>query len=328
MSDLTEIPDLSEQSPNAADLEESSGLSRVARFLLWGGVFLAMLIFFTLLKLPEDRIRNYVQGAIASALSQQDIGFTAGKSSFSLIFGPSYTMKNITLTFPSPEETVKIEEVSVSPSLLALFTGKAGGTFMVRNKGGSIKGSYYQPLSSRSNHISADFTADRMDLGALGLLPALANLKGSAMMSGHGNLDGDTSVPSTLNGDIHLNLSRINIDSQSLLGFNLPRLSVSEGTADVSFGRGKAIIKTLKLGKSVADDIRATITGDLTLSRTWGTSMLNARANFSLSPSVMKAFPLIDALLAQGKQPDGSYAYQLSGPVMSINPQPIGAGGH
>lgn len=328
MTDLTEIPDLSDDPAGSPEAEEISSSARVIRWLAWGGVFLVFLIFFTLLKLPQDRVRDYVQGIIASTLSQQDIGFSAEKTSFSLLFGPSYTMRNITLTFPAPLDPVKIEEVSVSPSLLGLFTGKAGGTFLVRNKGGSLKGSYFQPLSSKSSHISADFTADRLDLGALGVLLALANLKGAAVLSGSGTIDGDPSVPSTLNGDIRLNLSRIVIESQTVMGFNLPRLSVSEGTVNVSLGKGKAAIRTLSLGRNVSDDIRAKVTGDVNLGRNWPGSSISARADFSLSAAVMKAFPLIDALLNQGKQADGSYAFRLTGPVTAINPQPIESAGH
>lgn len=330
MSDLTEFPDLSGEQTGAPEPEPVSMSSRLLRALLWGGLFLALLVFFTLLKLPQDRVRNYVQGAIASALSQQDIGFTAGSSSFTLLFGPgpSYTMRKITLTFPPPQDPIKIDEVSVTPSLLGLLTGKAGGTFKVKNNGGTLKGSYFQPLSLKSSHLSADFTADRMDLGALGLLPALANLKGSAVLSGSGTIDGDATVPSTLNGEVQVTLSRIVIDSQSVLGFNLPRLSVSEGTVDVTLGRGKATFRSLKLGRTPADDIRATVTGDVTLGRSWPTSSISARADFSLSPAVMKAFPLIDALLNQGKQADGSYAFRLTGPVTAINPEPVGSGGH
>ena len=45
-----------------------------------------------------------------------------------------------------------------------------------------------------------------------------------------------------------------------------------------------------------------------------------------LSQSVMKALVLAEALMAPAKQPDGSYAYELDGPINGINPVPLPAG--
>ena len=64
------------------------------------GVF--CLVIFTILKLPEDRIKNYVQGTVASMLAPKGIVFTADKGYISIGWGISYVMKGVTLNFPPP----------------------------------------------------------------------------------------------------------------------------------------------------------------------------------------------------------------------------------
>jgi hypothetical protein len=98
---------------------------------------------------------------------------------------------------------------------------------------------------------------------------------------------------------------------------------------DVEIDKAKVTIKTFQLGKAsnTTDDVHATVSGDLTLGKQWESSNLNAKATFSVSDNVKKAFVLLDALLGSAKQPDGSYAYSLTGPISAINPLPLGGGG-
>jgi type II secretion system protein N len=109
-----------------------------------------------------------------------------------------------------------------------------------------------------------------------------------------------------------MDLSKLVIEQQSVVGFALPRMNISEGKIDIAIEKGKLALKNVKLGKS-GDDLRANVTGDLVLGKTWDSSLLNAKVNFALSEMVTKALVLVDALLTPGKQPDGSYTYSLNG---------------
>jgi type II secretion system protein N len=236
-------------------------------------------------------------------------------------------MKDITLSFPPPQEPIHIDQISVSPSLLSALTGKMGASVRVENKGGTLRASFKSPMRGPSGPVSFSFDSSNMDLGSLGVLPAMTGIRGSATVNGEGTVDGDTSAPTTLNGKIKADLSKIVIDQQTFMGFSIPRLIVSEGKADIDIKQGKAMIKTLRLGKpgSTTDDIRANVTGDVTLGRNLGYSTLNVKTDFSLSQNVLKAFILLDAILGPAKQADGSYAYQLTGPVNGPNVVPMGS---
>jgi type II secretion system protein N len=303
-----------------------SRFKRIMKLFGWLSLGIFCLLLFTLLKLPEDKIRNYVQGMISSQLSAQGITLTANQSSLSIGFGVSYTMKDITLSFPPPQEPIHIDQVSVSPSILSAFLGKMGATIEVENKGGTLHASFSSPMSGPSGPVSFSFNCSNLDLGSLGILPAMANLRGSALANGEGHLDGDTSLPTTLNGKFKLDLAKIVIDQQTLFGFSIPRLTVSEGKGDVEVNGGKALIKTLRLGKpgSATDDIKANVTGDMVIGKNLPYSTLNIKTDFSLSQNVLKAFVLLDAILGPAKKADGSYSYTINGPLSSPNAVPNG----
>jgi type II secretion system protein N len=299
-----------------------SRLQRTLKTAGWVSFGIFCFLVFTILKLPEDRIKNYVQGTIASMLAPKGITFSAEKGYISIGWGIAYVMKGVTLNFPPPDAPAHIEKVTFSPSILPSLFGYQGGSLWIYNGDGKLTGSF----STKGTQLSASFSAKQMDLGKLGLLPLAAGVHGSAMLNGSGSFAGDMSIPSTLTGDLDLNLNKVHLDQQTIAGFSVPALSVSEGKIELSADKGKATIKTFRLGKpGSSDDIQATGSGDVMLGRNWDSSTLNGKVNFKLSDNILKAFVLIDALLGPGKQGDGSYSFTLNGPVTSPNPTPVGA---
>jgi type II secretion system protein N len=322
------MDEITTQSPldSSIEIQEDTGggLRKIFSRTGWAIAGVVLLTLFTLLKLPEDRLRAYIEGMISSQLSQQGITMTSSQSWISIGLGISYTMKDIVLTMPPPSEPIKIEKVTVSPYILPLLEHKAGAKIVVDNKGGKLTLSILQSLKQGSGEVSWSIKAQDLDIGGLGLLPALAGLHGSAIINGNGDVAGDMNVPSSLSGNIDFSLAKIVLDSQTLMGFAVPKLTISEGKLEVQVDKGKAHVKTLDLGKASNpnDDIRAKVTGDVVLGRNWQYSTLNLRADFSLSQNVIKSFVLIDALLSAGKKPDGSYSYTISGPLYSPTPTP------
>src|SRR5688500_12752488 len=73
---------------------------RILRGLVWFAFALFCLIGFTLLKLPDDRIKAYALGTINAQLAPKGISMTAVQGYVSLGFGISYVMKEVTLNLP------------------------------------------------------------------------------------------------------------------------------------------------------------------------------------------------------------------------------------
>lgn len=299
------------QSPAAE--ESPSRFVKIARLTSWIVFSIFCLVLFTILKLPEDRLRQFIQGTIARELGQQGIGFRVNQGKVSIGLGISYVMKEVTLTFQDSGKTTKIDELTVAPSILPLLLGKMGGRVSLENAGGSLQGK----VALSNNEMDISFKTKDLNLGKLGVFD-MGGVQGSAVTTGSGSIEGNSNIPSTLTGDVNLNLKSIVIDQQSILGFSIPRLSISNGDLELDVSKGKAKIVKLQLGKpGSSDDIQATVSGDILLGRNWDTSTMDLKITLRLSDQLRRSFALLDALLGSMKQPDGSYAMRLSGPLTS-----------
>ena len=297
---------------------------KILRRTLWTFFTLFCFLLFTLMKLPEDRIKNYIDGSLNLILKPRGISISSSDSHLSYLFGISYVMKDVTLVIPPPAVPIHIEKIEVSPSILPLLLGKLGGTLHIEQGSGSMKGSF----SIKNTQISTSGKFKKFDIGKSGLLAIAAEIQGSAVLDGELDLSGDFSVPQSIEGNTRLHLSHIVLEPQSISGFSIPRLNISEGTFDLNIAKGKALIKTLQLGKTggTPDDLRGTLTGDITLAKQWESSLLNLKSHFSLSETMLKSFMILDLILSAGKQPDGSFAFSLTGPLDGPFPSPLTGG--
>lgn len=299
--------------------------SRFGRILRTGAwIFLGFfcLTFFTLIKLPEDRIKGFVQGNLASMLATKGITYTAGETKFSYLFGISYVMHDVTLNFPPPEPSAHVEKITVSPSILPMLIGKLGASITIKNGDGEMT----VTGAMRGSHVSAALDAQQFDIGRIGLLKILTDVSGSAVVNGKARFSTSMDDMTDTDATLDLDLRKIVINAQSIQGFSIPRLEMSEGRIEADVDHGKGQVKTLRLGRpdSATDDIKAKISGDILFGKTLQNNTINLKTVFSLSPSLLKSFVLLDAILAQGKQANGDYAYNLQGPLLSPNPIPAG----
>ena len=259
-----------------------------------------------------------MQGATLSS-AEEDLSF---------LLLPSYEMKKVTLTLPPPGEVVHLEKISVSPLFLPLFLGRAGAEVQIQQGKGKLNASF----SNRNTFFSTTFQAENLDLGRLGVLPLFLKIQGNGMVDGKGSISTDTQAWNQSDGSINLQLSKISIEPQTIMGFSIPKISVSEGVIQASLEQGKIKISALKLGKAggsgaTADDIHAVLSGEIVLGKMLETSTLNLKAKFSFSENFLKSFMLLDTILGAGKQSDGSYAFSLTGSAMSPVSQPLPANG-
>ncbi len=300
---------------------------KILKTLAWMGLGMISLVFFTFLKIPETRLKNFIQATLVSALNTQGITLNAAQTSLSIGFGITYKLKEITLTRATSEEAIQIDEIEFSPSLFPLTFGTLAGKVSLKKGDGFLKSRFWLKNFKTSPVIQTTVQLKKIDLGKLDL----ADFKHTEEINGDLSFTGDPKVPDTWKGEINVNLSKLILPQQMLAGFLVPSLAITEGVADLKIENAKVHLNKLRLGKAGAqpedtkEDLIANATGDITLGKTLDSSTLNLKAAFKPSPGVMKAFVLLDALLAPGKQSDGSFAYQLTGPLFTPNYVPVGA---
>ncbi len=305
------------------ETDKPSRFKRATRGFAWTLFFLACLLLFTALKLPEARVKAYVVGTLSSMLSAKGVTLTAAEGRLSFFFGISYALKDVTLTFPPPEPPVRIERIVVSPSLLGLFLGRLGGSVKIENSEGWLKASGWK----RGATYGADLEADSFSLARLGVLQLASGYKGGMTISGEASFRGDPATPADWRAAMQLRLSKIVMENQPIMGFSIPRIAASEGAIDLEAEQGNVQVKSLSIGKagSTTDDLTANITGAIALGKQVESSTLDLVARFTISPTITKAFFLLEGLLKSGKQADGSYAYKVSGPITLPIPSPVTA---
>lgn len=305
-------------------------------YIVWGLFALILLLFFTLGKLPEDRVKNLIMSQISPILNSRGIQLSARQVQLSLIFGPSIVLKEVSLTPPEPDQISHIELIEITPSISSLFMGRLGGAIRIQNGKTSLRlsgnGKSVRDERGGQNFLgSLSIHADHFDIGKLALLKLLLNLNGSAILDGKVEISTQADNWASTDATIEMDVKKLQLPAQTVMlmpGFRqaFPAISISTSHLNVIIDHGKGQIKAFQVGQpnSVTDDLKGGLSGDFLLAKTSQASTCNFKTTFSFSSSFLQSMSLIDALLNPGKQPDGSYSYQVSGPLLQPNWNPIG----
>lgn len=290
--------------------------------IVFGGLIL--LILFTLVKFPQSRVRDLIQGQINAALAPQGITLTMKESDLSVFLGLKYRLKGVQLTSPDWPAPMTFDEISVSPSLLGFLTGKTAAALSIKQGAGHIDAD----VTLRGADYKAVFKIEKLSLTQMTALTSLTGLSISGTLSGSGDIQGNNDNLGALVGSIKIDLANLGTEEARIQGFAIPKLSISSGTIQVDCGNGKANFKTANIGKALpADDIVATAKGGFTLGRRTHNSSLNIDITLALSDKVKTSLSAIDLLLGQMRRPDGSYAFNLNGGLAGgVTMNPVGGG--
>lgn len=299
----------------STEMTSLSTLRKPSRFIPLTFLFVFLLLIFTLIKLPQAKITNLIQGYVQTALDPMGIYLSDRGRELSILSGFVYRLDHPTLELPDGTR-VEMDEMVVTPSLLSLLKGKMGATMTMTQGNAKIEFTG----TGKGDRVDATIRLDNCDLNKLGVF-AFAGIKGAGQVSGDIRIEGSLNDLVSLTGGTQLKLKALRIDEQNISGFQLPTMNISEGTIDVSIENGKVIAKNVALGKG-ADDVLLNITGDVSLNRFVNASVLNLRAVLGLSDKVKQSVAILDSVLASAKQSDGKYAYKLTGTLGSPFPLP------
>ena len=279
-------------------------------------LFVALVLLFTIFKLPQARITSLLQGYVQIALDPYGIYLTDRGRELSTLHGFRYTLDHPTLEF-ADQTRVELDDLVVTPNFFPLLSGKMGVNATLHQGPASI----ILEGSGRGDKIDMKLDLDHVDIGKFGILSYLASLKGSGTINGNAQVAGTLSDLTSLTGGADLKVKNLKLDEQNLMGFQLPPLQISDGTININIQSGKLVIKTFQLGKG-ADDLILTLTGDVQLNRNLNASILNLKTNFGLSDKVKQSLALLDSILGPAKTVDGKYAYKLTGSLGAPFPIP------
>ena len=302
--------------PSPAALDPAPQGSKLFRNIGLAFLFIFLLLIFTLLKLPQARVTGLMQGYLQVALDPYGIFLSDRGRELSTLHGLRYTLDHPTLEF-ADQTRVELDSIVVSPKFLSLFQGKMGADAEVRQGPAVIN----LDASGSGDKINMKVDLTQVDIGRFGLLSYAAGLKGSGTVTGTIQVAGTLSDPATLNGAIDLKLKALKLDEQTLMGFQLPSMNISDGVIKIDITAGKLLLKTVQIGKG-SDDLVLSMTGDIALNRYLNSSTLNLKTIFSISDRVRQNLALLDAIISGAKTSDGRYGYRITGTFGSPFPNP------
>ena len=316
------------QTAEGSTLSQSK-TKKYMKWASWAALTLWLLCFFTLVKLPEAKLTNLIQGHLANALAPYGITVRPEETSLSIFFGLKYKMKKVRLYLPSPAKEALIDEIQLSPSLSSLLLGKLGVDLYLRKDKGDLSAT----LAMRGKKkVFVDYNVDQLDLSKLEIMQTLAGFSLNALLKGKGSFSAEMTGPggslngSSFSGSLNLQIKNLLIEAQTLLlggaPFPIPQINLSEANFDFSANNGKMKIKTFKIGRSdkATDDLVTNITGDLTMTADSSNTVLNLQIPQLKASEPLRKKLLLDFALSRFKQSDGSYSgITLNGPASGLH---------
>lgn len=310
------------------EVKKAESTTKTARFGL--AIFgIALFFIFLILKIPEARLQNYLLAHIRIESQKMGYLFNAEKISLGLLLGPSLKLTNVELKpIDNDQNVLKIDYLKVKPNLFSMlpFSKIKKISFDAELFGGAADGT----VGLGQNTYLIDVSASKVSLPKLIpiLLPNTPLTVSAAVLSAQVDLVINMDQIQTSEGRIEAELKPLSTPQQSLYGFNLPALSISESAIDISVSGGKAMIRKFELGKDAnKDDVVAKVTGDATIDgqkniyNPLARLKLNLKAAFELSAKVKSSFTFLDAILGPAKGSDGKYTYSVSGTAAAPVPR-------
>ncbi len=298
--------------------EHVSKLRKAFHLIGWSLFFLVLLITFTLLKMPQDKIHRWVIGTVNQQLAPMGMQLMADEGSIG--FGPAlqYEMTGIKVTKSADNKILMLSKFTVSPAFRGLLEGKFGADFKVEEGAGLIEGSFF----IKGEDFDTSILLQGLNFGRMGALPFFTGLEGTLELRGNVDLRGNQKSLSAFEGMTKLTLSRIRLDEQSFMGFKIPQVNIADGAINLSIANGRVNLTDVHLGKiGGADDLQILAGGGIKLGKMAYDSVFDLKVRLGLSKPLLSSFSLIDMILGPMKQPDGTYAFKYAGDMNSAKPE-------
>jgi type II secretion system protein N len=220
-----------------------------------------------------------------------------------------------------PGAEIKLDRVDVKVDVLPLIVRRVGFSYAFEGYGGKGQGHATLAKDPRGGPL------DQLSLNANDLDVRLLPVKDAAGMDFTGHVQAKVdlkqlSPPDQASGNVNLTLKGGGITAGKLMGATLPKTSLGDLDVNATLDKGVA-----KLEKTAArgGDIEADAEGTVRLKPLMSLSQADLRVHFKPSDAWLNSNPLFRGLLSavgNARQPDGAYAFQITGPLSNLNSRP------
>jgi type II secretion system protein N len=289
------------------------------RRLLVPVVAVLFFVLFVIVTFPYDTLARRLEAEAQREGAELSIG-SLGPAGLA-----SFKAREVRMRLPaspgaenSPE--VKLDAATLSPDVFALLLRRTSFGFSLQGYGGAAKGH----LALSNDPRVPGLTSLRLDAHDIDLSTLPAKELGGIEAAGKLQLKLDLSSMqpvATSEGTVQLSATSV-VLSGSLLGMTLPKTMLGKIDASATVEKGVA-----KIDKATArgGDVEVEADGNVALRPLFSLSQADLHVRFRPTEAWLTTNPMLRGmmgLIANAKQPDGSYLYSMNGAVAHLQPRP------
>lgn len=286
----------------------------------WIALGFLLLIIFTVLKFPERKIKLLIQNQIIEQAAAQGIQLSYSDSEIDLIPIPRYTLIDASIGSRTQNLDLHFDRLEIEPQILNIILQKPSAHIQFSEK--TSKGAVAFAIASDTFEINANLEELRLKDVPLQNLAQGIQLDGT--LSGKVDLKGNLRDYTSMTGQINLALKQIVLPSQSIMGFPVPEIHASEGKIALQVQNSKATISTFRLGKRAGgtNELYLEAVGEIKLARSLFASTAQLKTKFKPPEVLLEQMPYIRPMIEAAKTPDGSFGFEVTGPISFPRPTP------
>jgi type II secretion system protein N len=271
----------------------------ILKYVGYASFFLASVVFGVYKTFPWDVVKDR-----AFQMVQKQAGITITADSLEPDWITGVEAEKVQIRFKPNQDPIKLQSLSARAKLFAIAQGKTGLSLEAAVARGTIDADLV--LDEDTAVIEADVEKLQLEL-----IPALraANIPLSGKLSLSSDLTWGIKAPKKTEGKLTLKFENFVVEKGIKVGmFPLPRdFDLGSFELDLPMKEGKVLLKNQQIkGK----DVELTIDGTITLMRPIHRSALNLDVGFKPTEALLKADPLIKALLKNLKGKKDNKGFQ------------------
>ena len=287
----------------------ASRKKRVLKVLAYVGFFLASLVFFTVIKIPDAAIANYLLDQAHKA--SPNYQFRADRIAVRFFPLPHLEAEKVSMEprFPGAAVPVALDELHVYPNPFILGASFTADAYKAKFKGSGSMGSF--KVESENVDLAKLLPLTEIGLDLKGLVTSLY-----VQLSLHNQR------LSTANGEIRVKGKNVVFDAGAFTqqaGMPLPVLSLGDLELEGEAKAGQLRIEKCKIG-SPGKDLEVQIpSGTITLADVMMNTKYDLTVHVKPSAATEKAMPALALLpTIATRRPDGFYSIKLVGNLMNV----------
>jgi len=276
-------------------------VKRSLKVVGYGLLTLLLTLYFMFLTFPFSSIQEPLLSQMTKGLP---LSIEMGEVEATPLLWMRFTDVRIQLRSETP--LMKIDDIRIRPSLLALFLGKVSFRFKASLYGGTAKGS----IGSGGETREISLSWKDLLLGEYGSIPVMKDAKVDGALSGKVQLKVQGGNWILSQGSVSGLLAQGGVKNFSLYGFPIPNLQDLTGKIEIRIEQKKALLERFSLE---GDSLQFSAEGNADLLPRFSSSRLDLKGRMKLAGELASQYQPLLAGFLRSQDSEGFSTFSLKG---------------